>query len=112
MKFTVTLMKIITSKNKVAISGMKSPSTSKPQSAGLIWSFANTAIEPHMKNTFILPAIGFTKAQLLWASRHDWFFISTSSAVYGWNVFIKDGVTTITVQKLTSYQALRSWAGY
>jgi hypothetical protein len=51
----------------------------------------------------------FTKHQLAWARAHNWFAFATPHAVYAWSIVI--GYEP-RIEKLTSFQSLRDWAGY
>ena len=55
-------------------------------------------------------AVNFTQNQRAWANAHDWFAFATPQAVYGWNIWA--GNVEPTIEKITSFEALRSWAGY
>jgi len=51
----------------------------------------------------------FNRFQIAWASQHDWFAFATADAIYAWNQ-LSDG--TCTMEKITSFEALRDWARY
>lgn len=56
----------------------------------------------------------FTPNQIKWASDHSWFVSATDQAVTVRNVMYCSAtkVTEVTVETLTSFKALRDWAGY
>jgi hypothetical protein len=64
--------------------------------------------DPSIPNRIVQPG-GFSPAQLLWAAQHDWFCFATPQAVYGWSQW---STGEYTIEKLTSFKALREWAGY